>query len=351
MSFYINLGEWNSIFAVPSRVVDKDLKLASAYQLKVLLYILRFSQVELTEEEIGQQLNMHPSDVKDSIRFWVDLGLIVSDGSTIQPKPKGDMLAEKTISHPDTDVQAGEQTVASVPAADVTPGPEQKTEAPKPRAMSRPQRPDSFFVARRLAEDGELATLMDEAQVILGKPLSSGDTATLVMLRDTDGLPVDVLIMLMQYCVSINKGNMRTVERIGISWASEGIVTLESAENKIKQIKESTNAWGKVSSVFGIKNIGSPTKKQLGYAVKWLLEWKFSSEMLREAYERCVDTKGEVNLTYIDGILKRWKADSVYSLSDVQKKDSKRKQKYKKEEANSASYDLDEYESKSIFDD
>ena len=37
MEYKLNLGSWNSVFAVPSDIVDKHLKLAGAVQLKVLL--------------------------------------------------------------------------------------------------------------------------------------------------------------------------------------------------------------------------------------------------------------------------------------------------------------------------
>ena len=43
MSYHINLGQWNSVFAVPASLVDQHIKLASEAQLKVLLYILRHS--------------------------------------------------------------------------------------------------------------------------------------------------------------------------------------------------------------------------------------------------------------------------------------------------------------------
>ena len=37
MSMKINLGAWNSIFAVPSSVVDEGLKFSDGVKLKVLL--------------------------------------------------------------------------------------------------------------------------------------------------------------------------------------------------------------------------------------------------------------------------------------------------------------------------
>ena len=348
MSYNINLGGWNSIFAVPSRVVDEDLKLASAYQLKVLLYLLRHSNESLTKEQIGQSLAMHPDDVSDSLTYWIEKGLLVERENELVPSEAA-VTAEPT--------QQKEITAQNTVAENSANTQEKATEKPQPkqRAMSRPQRPDSFFVAKRLENDSSLAALMDEAQIILGKPLSSGDTATLVMLHDTDGLPVDVLIMLMQYCMSMGKGNMRAIERLGIAWASEEIFTLEAAEEKIKQSKQRYNAWGIVSSTFGVKNIGSPTKQQLEYAEKWLNVWGFTTDMLREAYELCVDSKGEMNLRYIDGILKRWNADNIKCLEDIEKSESKRAKKgkstTKRGDSENASYDLSEFEQSSIFDD
>ena len=41
MKFSINLGAWNSVFAIPTQVVDQHLKLAGGVHLKVLLWLLR----------------------------------------------------------------------------------------------------------------------------------------------------------------------------------------------------------------------------------------------------------------------------------------------------------------------
>ena len=40
MSIKINLGVWNSVFAVPSKIVDEGLKFSDGVKLKVLLYVL-----------------------------------------------------------------------------------------------------------------------------------------------------------------------------------------------------------------------------------------------------------------------------------------------------------------------
>ena len=51
LSYKIDLGAWNGIFAVPCEIVDRQLRMAGEPQLKALLYILRHSgrSVELSE--------------------------------------------------------------------------------------------------------------------------------------------------------------------------------------------------------------------------------------------------------------------------------------------------------------
>ena len=46
MSVKINLGAWNSVFAVPSRIVDEGLKFSDGVKLKVLLYVLRNADIQ-----------------------------------------------------------------------------------------------------------------------------------------------------------------------------------------------------------------------------------------------------------------------------------------------------------------
>ena len=180
---------------------------------------------------------------------------------------------------------------------------------------------------------------------MLGKTLSNSDVATLLMLKDTCGLRLDVILMLIQYGVGIDKGNMRTVEKIGITWADEGIDSVESADRKIAQANHSTKCFSLVSSIFGMQNVGSPTKKQLEYSTKWVGEWKFSAPMLREAYERCVDSKGELKFNYIDGILKKWEALGIKNMDDLRATEtSKCKPKAKPTGKPNASYDINELE-------
>ncbi len=337
MAYKIDFGGWGSVFAVPSSVVDKGLKLAGEAQLKVLLYLLRHSAEELTDESVAEALGLHPDDVRDAIEYWAQKGLLAT--------------AKDSITMPATPVVRGENV--SDTALVAAPAVKEEKPAEKPRPVSRATKPEPGYVAKRLKADKNLVFLMDEAQRILGKVLSNSDTATLLMLHDTDGLPIEVILMLLEHCVQIEKGNMRYIERTGIQWGSDGVTTIALAEDKIKRYSEFSTAWGKVCAVFGMHLSGTPTKKQLEYSDQWINKWSFSEDMLRLAYEKCVDAKGNMNLSYINGILKHWSEYSLRKPEDVVNfelaKNSKTSKRTKP--ANSASYDIDEYENKSIFDD
>ena len=332
MSINIDLGAWNSIFAVPSKVVDEGLKFSDGVKLKVLLFVLRNAGRSVDDTEISKATGVNVTDIPEALDYWVSMGVFnrientftpVKNNEEFVPVPQTSAQTEQTPQP----VQTVLQPQQTVPQPVQEPVKQETEQSPKGNAeepqkhftATRPQKPDFVFTAQRLAVDEELKMLVEETQTTLGKVLSNSDIATLLMLKDTCGLPLDVIFMLIHYCASIDKGNIRTIENIGIQWANDGVYSLEAADNKIKQIQKTTANFSIVSKAFGLKNVGSPTKKQLEYGDKWVSEWKFSPEMLREAYERCVDTKGTMNLRYIDGILKRWNASNLHTLDELHK--------------------------------
>ena len=336
MSYQINLGQWKRVFAVPASVVDQHIKIASEAQLKVLLYLLRHSDEENSEKTIGEALRLSAEEVKNAVEFWIERDLLAKQDNTLVPAS------------------------APQPAADDTPV--DQTEPPKKSHMtiSRARRPDPMFVSRLLQENTILAGLLDETQKVLNKPLSPGDTATIVMLYDSFGLPCEVIFLLLNYLKSIGNANMRSIERYGIQWADKGIKTVDDAEQEIIRLTRSRDAWGRVSSLLGIRNVGNPTKAQTENADRWLNTWQFSDEMITEAYERCVNTKGTYNISYINAILKRWYEKGIKSLDALREEESagQRKPKSKAKRGKGsvfsvegASFDVSKYENTSLFDD
>ena len=334
MSYKINLGGWNSIFAVPSEVVDKHIRLASESQLKVLLYMLRHSDKSIDDESLSSALKISAEEVENALMFWIERGLFVKDSGELTP--------------------SGKKTAEPDPTAEPQPA-----KKPARTAMSRAQRPDHAYASKLIEEDPCLSGLFDHMQTVLKKPISPGDSDTVVMLYTTFGLPCDVIAMMITYLDSIGSADMRAIERMGIRWSDSGIKTAEDAEKEIERLVSSKEAWGRVSSLLGIKNVGHPTKSQTEHADRWLNTWRFSDEMIQEAYERCVNTKGEYNIRYINAILQKWHEKGIKSmdaLNAYEASQTSKKKKYPDKKGTmfsleGASFDISRYENDTLFDD
>lgn len=336
----MNLGAWNAVFAVPSVVVDKHIKLAGAAQLKVLLWTLRHAGEPFETEDIATALSMHPADVHDSMQYWIETGLIVEQSNALRPAN----AAPAASAAPTAPAAARSSPPAEAKAAAPEPPAEHR-----PRPLSRPQKPDSLYVSKRIAECSDLASMVQEAQMILGKTISNGDCATLIMLHDNDGLPADVILMLLQYAVSIGKSNMRYIEKVGVSWAEEEIDSHEKAERKIRRLGEMRQAWRQVEQVVGLEQ-RSPSAKEAEAASRWVCEWSFSPEMIRLAYDRCVDAKGKYIVGYMDSILRRWQSEGIKTPQQAMA-EQRPKTRASAGGGYAPSYDIEAYERTSIFDD
>lgn len=390
MSYSVNLGCWGSIFAVPTDIVDKYIKIAGSAQLKVLLYILRHSGEQFDIDTIAQYLNMGSFDVKDCIEFWTSFNVIAVNNNVITPaqsssqmfSPTQNVYGPSTVQHsvapvvqqtaatlPQPVSTVVQQTAtplpnpvqqAPVPLSPTAPysqtapttnitkpapvqtsaptnspsskenpepiktEPQKKSEPEKPSetVMARPLRPDPIYVAKRVSEDKEIEALLNEAQYILGRPVSPNENAGMIMMHDNDGLPCEVILMLLTYGASNQKG-MRQIEAMGAAWAKEGILTLEQADEKIRELEESKEAYRKVQSILGLE-FRKPSQKEEENYTRWLNEWKFSDEMIKEAYDICVNAKGKYIPNYVNTILQRWYQNGIRNVDQVRAERSRK---------------------------
>lgn len=343
MNFSINLGAWNSIFAVPSALVDQHIKLAGAVQLKVLLWTLRHAGEPFTPQDISAALNINAADIQDAMQYWIETGLVSesSEGDRVRLSPSAPVSISAAIY-----AQAPESIPQQIPELIANPIPAQVSEAPepKPHIPHRIPKPDGLFVATRINNDQEISFLMQEAQQLLGRPISPGLSSTLLFVHDDYGLPVDVIIMLLQYVKGRGKDNTNYIETVAKNWSEEGILSHEKAEEKLRRLDEANKAWTMVEKEIGISH-RSPSPREEQYACRWLMEWKFSVKMVRAAYERCVDAINKLSLSYMNRILERWLREGI---TTPQQAALEKSAKISAAPTGKATYDLEEYERDSL---
>lgn len=277
--YSVNPQSLFTAFSVPGDVVDKHIKLAGAVQLKVLLYIYRNPAMPIDAEAISSYLSVSTADVRDCLAFWADVGILNCDD-----KPQISIKTEDT----------------------------QKPKTVRPKAI----KPSHNEVTKRGLENDEIAFLLRETQGKLGRTLRDSESSTLVWLYDDEGASVSVILMAVEFAISDGKANIGYIQKTVIDWIDSGIETASDAEQKIAEIYKSRNYFSTLRNAFGLGD-RLPGKKEREYANLWVGEWKLSREMLRAAYEICVDNTGKYSISYIAKILKDWHSKGYKKPSDI----------------------------------
>lgn len=336
MAYHISPEAWKQMFPIPADIVDNHIRLAGTLQLKVLLILFRYSAEGTDEEKIAQILKTDPADVRDAMNYWAENGILLEDGAAPQAKPAP---APKKSETPKPAVQqrAEPQQIKSspVPAAVVSPLPEIK--------------PDLEQIASRCEECPELRYLYTEAQAKLGRTIGYDGQASLLMLHDHYGLPVEVILMLIGYCVSIDKRNMNYILKVGKNWAEKDIDTLERAESEIEKLTSQKTLWAKFKSLTGITT-PRPSSKQSEFLFKWSEEWGFSCDMIYLAYEEMLDHTDKISFPYMDKILENWRSNGITTPQLLMKNRQEREQSKitnnqskNMQQSNTPSYNVDDF--------
>lgn len=333
MSYSVNPNLFRSIFAVPTDIIDKHIRLASEHQLKVLLWILRNAPDNPDIDEMCKALKIDKNDVDDYLQYWVLTGVLHTDGKSVEisPAPVSEPITASTV---------------------VTAKPETK---PVEEIKHIPSKPTSSEIAIRIEEAPEIGHLFNEAQIKLGKTIGYDGQCTLLLLHDHYGLPTEVLFMLIDYCVSVGKTNYSYIQAVGKDWGEREIDTLEKAAEQIGVLKNVNSIWNEIARNEGLNN-PRPTINQLSYLRKWTSDYKFSTEMIIIAYEETVENIGKPRFSYIDKVLETWYKAGYRTPADVEtgrsamaaSKVPAKKVPKKASETSSASYDLDEFEHRSL---
>lgn len=293
MEYFINPAVYSQTFPMPTDLADKYLKLAKGEHIKVLIYIMRNVANLPDVDKISAETDVSVYDVKEALLFWADAGILIPKESPKQTK-------------------------------------EQKTTVKK---VLKPQRED---VAKRGLEDPKIRYMLNETQLKFGRNLKTNETSTLVWLYDDQGLDVSLILLIVQYAVTHGKPNIRFIESVATDWLDKGIDNLADADDELRKLALSEQAWATVQSAFGIDR-RKPSKKESELAFKWIDEWKISKEMLAAAYEACVDSSSKFTFPYVAKIIEKWHEKGYKTIKDLEN-DQKPKDDSK------ATYDLDLFE-------
>ena len=220
---------------------------------------------------------------------------------------------------------AAAPAAAPVPAAAPTAA---RTPAPVQYPLPADELPEytAHDIAVLSRDDATFASLVAEAQRVLGRVLSSSDLKKLFGIYDYLALPPAVILLLLNYCVNSsaigNPPTMRYIEKEAYTWANREILTLEQAEEYIASSKRRKERIYQLAQTFGITGRAlSPTENK--YLTAWL-DMGFEDELILMAYDRTVTSTGNLKWSYMNGILKSWHDKGLLTPEDVREKDTRR---------------------------
>lgn len=201
-----------------------------------------------------------------------------------------------------------------------------RKEAPSTPAEELPQYTVND-VLRRSSEDGSFKAVLQEAERVLGRSLSSPDMKILFGIYDYLALPTEVIFVLLNYCTELYRQkygpgrlpSMRSIEKEAYSWANNEILTLEQAEEFIEESRSRRSRAEEIKAALGIRGRElTPTERK--YVFSWL-DMGFSADALSVAYDRTVTNTGSLKWNYMNKIVSSWHQKGIHTVQEIEEKD------------------------------
>lgn len=282
------LSNEQSFTLVSNIFIDEYMVKANPVFVIIYLLILRksLSKKDISTENIAKELNILESDVINAIKYWNKEKIINAD------------INNETIKIVFGDIKSFKEEISE--------NIKKVTLETKPHYSTKE-------ISMYKEKFDEVSQLFSMAERILAKPLSVNDLSVLLSLYDWLRLPLEVIAVLLTYCVSNNHSSMRYIEKTAANWAENGIDTAEKAEDYLQLFNGS---YREIMKVFGISS-RNPSPKEQKYMNKWIKSIKMPLEIIKEACNKAIIQTGKVNFPYADGIIEKWHNNNITSLEDI----------------------------------
>lgn len=296
---------------LPVDFINKYMINANATYVKVYLYGLLkcYEESEVTNAEIAEALDILETDVNKAWRYWKKVGLVHSE-------KKGSLVFD------------------IIPAEDVilSKKEEKQEEAPKEEKAASVSMKD---ISRSMEINPSIKETITTAEKLLKKTLSQREITAIYNFMDWYGMSGEMVLVLLEYCINIDKTSFAYIEKVAASWNEQGINSLDGAVKVLnRQVKEN-KIQNRCKKMFGIDRALSGTEAK--YISSWVFEYSMSESMIKAAYERTVNNTGKLSFPYMNTIIKAWFEKGIKTVSQIEQKDAKKTTK-----KNSADYEADE---------
>ena len=364
----------STMTSVSNIFIDEFMPEANGEFVKVYLYLLRSlsnHSCECTISAIADKLEHTEKDVTRALKYWERMGLLKLEFNSSKKLSAVHVLncqsrqAENPATAPAAPMAAAQAQGAMAPAAAVAqpqvvsapaataptssglsletiPVPPEApvdelpnrliayTVPPVVTSADKPARKEySLNEIKEFQKDESVSELLFLVETYLKRPLSSSDTNTVLFWYDQLHFPTDLIVYLMEYCISKGHSSMRYMDKVALAWKDSNISTVEQAK---EQAAIHSQVYYGVMKAFGITG-RSLVDGETRLIKKWTKEFGFDMELVLEACSRTMTAIHQPSFEYTDKILAEWHKNHVHTLNDIKTLD----QSYQKNKKTSSS--------------
>ena len=267
--------------------IEKYLPQARGEFVKIYLLMLKhntFGELGVSSSILASTLNLLESDIMNALNYWNDQGVI----KLTQIDKMGNFNVE-FLDLSDEDINNQSSQVDLLEALN----------------------------------SNNTKDMLRDIETLLARPLSPNEMSIYLNWQKEFGFSSELILILMEYCISKGKSDPRYIEKVALSWHDMKITTVEQAQNLIKKNEDKWISIRKILTYLGINNMDI-MKPQQDLIEKWLFIYKFSVDVILKACDVCFERLNRADFKYIDGILSKWHKNNFKTLEDIASKDNKR---------------------------
>ncbi len=218
-----------------------------------------------------------------------------------------------------------------LPGAAPAPRPAETPAVPAPPEEPRLPEYRAEDIVRRSKEDGTFSVILDEAAKVIGHSLSGSDMKLLFGIYDYLALPPEVILVMLNYCAELcaqrygprRRPSARFIEKEAYVWVNREIMTLEQAEDYIRQQKERHSGMNRIKDALGIRD-RELSATEAKYVASWL-ELGFDEQAAAIAYDRTVTNTGSLKWSYMNKIFLSWHEKGLHTPQEIEAGDGRRR--------------------------
>lgn len=320
----------NKSVPIPMEFINKYMISANATYVKVYLYGLAKcyeGSEDISNAQIADALDILETDVSKAWRYWKKVGLVHSEG-------KGVLVFDAIVSETERTAQPAETDKSQTKSAEKPAEKEEKEQDKQHRDKNSVSMKE---ISKAMGVNPEMKETVTVAEQLLKKSLSQREVTSLYSFMQDYAMSREMVLVLLEYCVTIEKTNFAYIEKVAEGWHEKGIDNLEEATKVLNSLAKERRMQKKCKKIFGLDRDLSQT--ECNYISRWVSELSMSESMIRNAYEKTVTNTGKISMPYMNTILKSWHEKGIKTVSQIEAKEANSP---KKEKSKNTGYQLDD---------